>query len=300
MTTETADPRLVDIDQWPTESAVEAMLEGQLAAIAAIKSQTAAIAAAADAAASRLRRAGRLVYVGAGTSGRIAVQDGVELSPTYNWPEDRVLFLIAGGASALTQSVEGAEDDADAGRAAVLAASVGPADVVVGIAASGRTPFTLAALAAAAEAGALTIAVANNPGTPLLAAADHAISPDTGSEPVAGSTRMKAGTAQKAVLNMLSTATMLRCGLVYRGLMVNMRISNEKLLRRGHAIIRDITGVDFATAERALADGGLEIRHGVLIALGASRAQAEDLLSRAGGNLRDAVAAWRTSGPPRA
>lgn len=300
MSTETVDPRLIDIDQWPTESAVETMLEGQLAAIAAIKSQTGAIATAADAAAVRLRGGGRLVYVGAGTSGRIAVQDGVELSPTYNWPSDRLVFLMAGGPSALTRSVEGAEDDADAGRSAVFDAKVMRADVLVGVAASGRTPFTIGALTAAREAGALTIAVANNPGTALLAAAEHAIIADTGSEPVAGSTRMKAGTAQKAVLNMLSTATMLRLGLVYRGLMVNMRVSNDKLLQRGRAIVRDIAGVDEAAARLALEAGGLDIRHGTLIALGATGAQADDLLAQAGDDLREAIAAWQRGGAANA
>ncbi|MEO7679486.1 MAG: N-acetylmuramic acid 6-phosphate etherase, partial [Sphingomonas sp.] len=217
MNTESADPRFTDLDCWPSERAVEAMLEGQLAAIAAIHSQVAAIAAAADAAGARLRRGGRLVYAGAGTSGRIAVQDGVELAPTYNWPQDRLAFLMAGGMAALTHSVERAEDDADAGRAAITAHTICPDDVVIGVAASGRTPFTVAVIDAARGAGALTIGIANNAATPLLAAAEHAISIATGSEIVAGSTRMKAGTAQKAVLNMLSTTMMLRCGLIYRG-----------------------------------------------------------------------------------
>lgn len=293
MSTESVDPRLVDIDRWPTLSAVEAMLEGQFAALAAIKSQTSAIADAADAAAARLKGGGRLIYAGAGTSGRIAVQDGVELSPTYNWPQDQLVFLMAGGPSAFTRSAEGAEDDAAMGRRVILEVGVGPGDVMIGVAASGRTPFTVSALTAAREAGALTVAIANNPGTALLAAAEHAIVADTGSEPVAGSTRMKAGTAQKAVLNMLSTATMLRLGLVYQGLMVNMRVSNAKLLQRGRAIVRDIAGVDEPTALRALEAGGLEIRQGVLIALGATAAEAEQLLAQSGDDLRGAIAAWR-------
>ena len=219
MTTETVDPRYADLDRWPTALAVEAMLEGQMAAIAALKDQSGAIAAAADAAAARLREGGRLVYVGAGTSGRVAVQDGVELTPTYSWPDERLVFLLAGGMDALAHSAEGAEDDDAAARAEIAAADIGQNDVVIGVAASGRTPYAVAAIDAARAAGALTIGLANNPGTPLLAGAEHPILADTGSEIVAGSTRMKAGTAQKVALNLLSTAIMLRLGRVYRGLM---------------------------------------------------------------------------------
>ena len=291
MSTEAIDPRYVDIDQWPTALAVEAMLEGQMAAIAAIGSQTMAIAQAAEAAAARLGSQGRLVYVGAGTSGRVAVQDGVELYPTYNWPEDRLLFLMAGGLDALTQAAEGAEDDAGAARAAVAASHIGPHDVVIGVAASGRTPFTCAAIAAAHEAGALTVGVANNGATLLLEAADHGILAETGTEIIAGSTRMKAGTAQKAVLNILSTAIMLRMGLVYRGRMVNMRISNAKLRKRGEAMICDIAQVDQATAAQALDMAGQDIKLAVLIARGLDRQAAESLLAAYGDNLADAIGA---------
>lgn len=296
MSTETADPRFVDIDRWPTVLAVEAMLEGQLAAIASLKSQTGRIAAASEAAAAYLKRGGRLIYAGAGTSGRIAVQDGVELSPTYNWSTDRLVFLMAGGPSALTQSAEGAEDDADAGRAAIEEANTDNRDVVVGVAASGTTPYTLAVVEAARAAGALTIGISNNPDAPLLAAAEHALLADTGSEPVAGSTRMKAGTAQKAILNMFSTATMLRCGLVYQGLMVNMRVSNDKLLSRGQAMVRDIAGVDQETAVQALEAAGLEIKRAVLIASGATAQIADVLLHDRHDDLRAALGAWKAQG----
>jgi len=289
MSTETVDPRFVDIDLWPTETAVEAMLEGQLAAIAALKSQVRGIAAASDAAAERLNWGGRLIYVGAGTSGRIAVQDGVELTPTYDWPADRLVYLMAGGMGALVESVEGAEDDAGAARAEITAAGVGPLDVVIGVAASGRTPYTVAAIEAGRAAGALTIGIGNNSGAPLIAAAEHGLLAETGSELVAGSTRMKAGTAQKAVLNLFSTATMLRCGRVYRGLMVDMRISNEKLLRRGRAMVRDLAGVDDATAEAALDAAGRNIKAAVLIAGGASAEQAAARLQANGSNLRRAL-----------
>lgn len=293
MNTEMIDPRFVDVDSWPTDSAVEAMLEGQMAAIASIKSQVPAIAAVADEAARRLGRDGRLIYVGAGTSGRVAAQDGVELSPTYNWPQERLLFLMAGGLGALTESVEGAEDDEEAGRRGIEQAGVGRSDVLIGVAASGRTPYTIAAVGAARRAGALTVGVANNPGSPLVRAAEHGIVADTGAEIIAGSTRMKAGTAQKAVLNMISTATMLRLGLVHRGLMVNMRISNEKLLQRGREMVRDIAGVDLARATSALDAAELHIKPAVLTALGATPAQAGDLLADASDDLSRAIAAWR-------
>lgn len=293
MSTETVDPRYVSIEQWPAPIAVEAMLEGQLAAVAAIKSQVGAIAAAAEAAARRLGTSGRLVYAGAGTSGRVAVQDGVELYPTYHWPRDRLIFLMAGGGAALTESVEGAEDDAAAGAAAVADAGLDARDVVIGVAASGRTPYTLAVITAARDAGALTIGVANNPGEGLLTRAEHAILADTGSELVAGSTRMKAGTAQKAVLNLLSTTIMLRRGLVHRGMMVNMRVSNRKLRTRAEAMVAEIAGVSRAAAAEALDGAGEEIRAAVLVALGAKRAEAEALLAANEGSLAAAMGAVR-------
>jgi N-acetylmuramic acid 6-phosphate etherase len=286
MNTEALDARYRDLDLWPTELAVEAMLEGQMAAIASIHSQTAAIARAAEAAAARLGEKGRLVFVGAGTSGRLAVQDGTELSPTYGWTMDRMVFLMAGGMGALTEAYEGAEDDVEAGHADVRAQGIGPSDVVIGVAASGRTPYTVAAIEEARAAGALTIGVANNPGTRLLEKAEYAILALTGSEIVAGSTRMKAGTAQKAVLNLLSTAIMLRRGLVYEGRMVAMRISNAKLLQRARIMVQDIAGVDAEVAAAALEAAENEIRLGVIVARGVPVEEAKALLTANGGNLR--------------
>jgi N-acetylmuramic acid 6-phosphate etherase len=295
MSTERVDPRYIEIDRWPTLLAVEAMLEGQLSAIASISSQLVAIAAASDAAAARLRAGGRLVYAGAGTSGRIAVQDGVELSPTYNWPEDRLVFLLAGGISALSQSVEGAEDDEVDAVAQVERAGLQLNDVVVGVAASGRTPFTVAAVREARRRGALTIGLSNNPEAPLLNEAEHRLLADTGSELVAGSTRMKAGTAQKAILNIFSTATMLRCGLVYRGLMVNMRVSNEKLAHRARAIVQQLTGVDERGADDAMVAAGGEIKGAILIASGVAPHEVAERLANNAGNLRDALEAYASS-----
>jgi N-acetylmuramic acid 6-phosphate etherase len=290
MSTETADPRFADVERWPTLSAVEAMVEGQLAAIAALKSQTDSIAAAAEAAAARLRKGGRIVYAGAGTSGRLAVQDGVELVPTYNWPPERLVFLLAGGTEAMMRSVEGAEDDVATARAEFLAAEVGRDDVVISVAASGRTPYAVTVLEMARERGALTIAIANNPAAPLLAPADHAIVADTGSEIVAGSTRMKAGTAQKAALNILSTAIMLRCGLVHRGLMVNMRASNEKLRHRARRMVASLAETDEAQAAAALEQAGNDLRQAVLVARGLSPEDAAARLANAGGDLGIALA----------
>jgi N-acetylmuramic acid 6-phosphate etherase len=292
MRTEHVDPRFVDIDRWPTALAVEAMLEGQLAAVACLFGQQAKLAAAAEAGAARLMAGGRLVYVGAGTSGRIAVQDGVELFPTYNWPRERVVFLLAGGIAALASSAEGAEDDRDDAVKQIRDSQIGPQDVVIGVAASGVTPFTVAALGEARQLGALTIGIANNAGTPLLAEAQHPLMADTGSELVAGSTRMKAGTAQKALLNILSTAMMLRCGLVYNGLMVNMRVSNDKLAARARAIVQRLSGVSAEAAERAMALSGGSIKIAVLVASGVDEKQAAELLSASGDNLRQALERW--------
>jgi len=285
MPTETADPRYREIDRWPTETAVEAMLEAQIAALAALKSQTGAMAAAIDAAADRLRHGGRIAYAGAGTSGRIGVQDGVELTPTFNWPFVRLAFLIAGGSAALTRTQEGAEDSREAALAAVAAEEIGPNDVLIGVAASGRTPYVIAALEAARAAGSLTIGLSNNAGTPVLTAAEHAILADTGSEVVAGSTRMKAGTAQKVTLNLISTGIMLRLGLVHHGLMVNMQVSNAKLRTRAIRMVGTLAGVGEGPAEAALDAAGLDIKKAVLVARGLDAGDAETRLAAAQGSL---------------
>ena len=283
MSTERISPRYADLDLWPTRDAVAAMLEGQLAAAAAVQAAADAIADAADAAAARLGREGRLIYCGAGTSGRLAVLDGVELGPTYDW--DRTVYALAGGTRALLESVEGAEDDEAAGEAAVRQAAVTAADVVIGVAASGRTPFTLGAIRAAAAAGAMTIGLAGNAGAPLLTASDHPILLRTGPEVVAGSTRMKAGTAQKIALNILSTTIMLRLGRIHGGLMVDMRLSNAKLRSRAATIVADIAETDLSAAKAALEASGGSIKRAVLIALGID----ENAIEAAGGNLREVL-----------
>ena len=289
MSTEEVDPRYAALDSWGTPKVLMAMYEGQLAAAAAVQPALTVIARAVDGAAAILKRGGRIVYVGAGTSGRVGVQDGTELVPTFQWPEERLLFLMAGGMAALTRSVEGAEDsDADGARA-ITEANIGPGDVVIGIAASGTTPYTVGALRAAQAAGAVTIGVANNPDTPLLKTVRHAILLRTGSEAIAGSTRMKAATAQKIALNLFSTAVMVKLGRVYRGLMVHMRATNLKLRRRAAGIVSRITGCTPDNAARFVEEAGGDVKVAILLALGASRAEAANLLERHDGHLRAAI-----------
>jgi N-acetylmuramic acid 6-phosphate etherase len=290
MLTEKISPRYVDLDSWSSDEMLAAMYESQLAAAAAVRGALPAIARAVDEAVPALQRGGRIVYVGAGTSGRIGVQDGTELPPTYDWPADRVVFAIAGGLGALVQSAEGAEDDEANGVRAMADTKIGPDDVVIGIAASGTTPYTIGALRAAAAAGAVTIALANNPGAPLLDVAAHRILVETGAEVIAGSTRMKAGTAQKIVLNLFSTTVMVKLGRVYRGLMVDMRARNAKLKRRAAVIVSEIAGCAAQDAARFVeqADGDLKVA--ILLGFGLAPAEAAKVLRRHGGNLRRAIA----------
>jgi N-acetylmuramic acid 6-phosphate etherase len=296
MSTEHISPRYVDLDAWPVTEMIAAMYEGQLAAAAAVGGALGAIAAAVADAVPALQRGGRIIYTGAGTSGRIGVQDGSELAPTFDWPAERVVFAIAGGLDAIVRSAERAEDDEAAGAQAMTAAKVGANDVVVGVAASGTTPYTIGALRAATAAGAVTIAVANNRGVPLLGAARHRILVDTGSEAIAGSTRMKAGTAQKIVLNLLSTAVMVRMGRVHRGLMVDMRASNAKLRRRAVTIVGELLRCAESDAARHLEQADGDVKTAVLLGLGLGRGDAAQLLRRHDGNLRKAIDAPRATG----
>ncbi len=289
--TEGTDPRYLALDTWPSPVALEALLEGQMAAVAAVRPALPAIAAAADAAASRLRNGGRLIYCGAGTSGRIGVQDGAELPPTFDWPQDRLGLLIAGGPPALTQAVENAEDDAAAAAADMEAQHVGPPDVVIALAASGATPYALACLACATQAGALTIGIANSPGAPLLAAATHAILLQTGAEPIAGSTRLKAGTSQKVALNLLSTTIMLRLNRVWRGQMVDMVARNDKLRRRAVRMVCTLTGCEAPAAQAALAEAGGSTKLAIMVVRGFDVTTASARLAAADGCLESALGA---------
>ncbi len=270
---------------------MQALWEGQLAAVAAVAPALPALAAAASAAAECLRTGGRLAYAGAGTSGRIGVQDGAELGPTFDWPSDRVLFLMAGGEAALIRAAEGAEDRAEQGAADVREAGLGLGDVLVGVAASGSTPYTVACVAAAREAGATTVGIANSPGSALLDAAEHKVLIETGPEAIAGSTRMKAGTAQKIALNLFSTAVMTRLGRVYRGQMVDMNARNDKLRRRALRMLRALTGASTEQAAAALIEAGGRVKLAALIVRGLGAPEAERLLEEHGGDLRRAEAA---------
>jgi N-acetylmuramic acid 6-phosphate etherase len=289
MSTESIDPRFVDLDAWPLAQSVEAMWQGQLDALNAMRSALPQITAATQAAGERLTTAGRLIYVGAGTSGRVAVQDGAELSPTFNWPQERVVFVMAGGNGAILNGIEGAEDDGQDGAAQMDIVTVNASDVVIGLTASGATPFTVSAITRARELGALTIGLANNAATPLLSAAEFPIFLDTGSEVLAGSTRMKAGTAQKVALNLISTGIMLAHGRVYKGLMVNMQPSNAKLEKRAMRMVARLAACDEAVAANALKLSDGDIKTAVLIAMGQDVAQACAALAAANGNLRNAV-----------
>jgi N-acetylmuramic acid 6-phosphate etherase len=297
-TTEGVDPRFADLDAWPLGSAMDAMWEGQMAAAAAVRPALPALAAASEAAAAALGDHGRIVYVGAGTSGRVAVQDGAELPPTFDWPMDRLVFAMAGGEHALLRSVEGAEDDAEAGVARMDAAQVGPCDVVIGVAASGTTPFTVAAVERAAALGSVTIGISCNAATPLLTAARHPVLILTGSELIAGSTRMKAGTSQKIALNLISTGMMIRLGRVHGGMMVNMHVSNAKLRRRGADMVARIAGCGDEAAERALEASGGNVKLAAMMALGVGRDAAQRLLAAHNGVLRLALGAVPETKPP--
>ncbi len=290
-TTEGVSPRYADLEVWPKLSVMQALGEGQLAAVAARGAALPALSEAAAAAAERLRGGGRLAYAGAGTSGRIGVQDGAELQPTFDWPADRVLFLMAGGEAALIRAAENAEDRADRALDDVAFAALGAGDVLVGVAASGATPYTVGCVVAARDLGALTVGIANSPGSRLLEAAEHPVLIDTGPEAVAGSTRMKAGTAQKAALNLFSTAMMIQLGRVYRGQMVDMLARNEKLRRRALRMLKQLTGAATEQAAAALTQAGGRVKLAVLIVRGLDVAAAEDLLARHGGDLRLAEAA---------
>ncbi|MBX9759918.1 MAG: N-acetylmuramic acid 6-phosphate etherase [Beijerinckiaceae bacterium] len=293
MATENVSVRYFGLETWPTLEAVEAMWEAQLSAVAAVREAVPAIAAAAEAASARLRRGGRLVYAGAGTSGRIAVQDGAELAPTFGWPGERVVFVMAGGDAAMLRSIEGAEDDRGAAQRVIAENSVCEIDVMIAVAASGSTPFTVEALRASRAQGALTIAVANNARAVIFDDADHRILVASGSEAIAGSTRMKAGTAQKVVLSLLSTTIMMRLGGVYEGMMVGMRPANAKLRTRAQRMVMRITGCDEETARGALEGARYDVKTAALCALGASAEAAREILTQANGDLREALSRVR-------
>jgi N-acetylmuramic acid 6-phosphate etherase len=300
MSTERPSPRYADIDVWEPSDIVEAMIEGQFTAVAAVRAARSALLGAALAAEARLRNGGRLVYAGAGTSGRLAVQDGAELIPTFSWPQDRLLLLMAGGKDALLRSVEGAEDAVDQAIRLVQQHEIGGSDVLIAVAASGTTPFTLSCLREARRRSALTIGIANNRSTPILEEADYPIWLDTGAEPIAGSTRMKAGTAQRITLNVFSSVVMILLGRVYEGLMVDLQAVNHKLVRRSESILTRLTGRSGEEAREALQMANGSVKLAVLLLHGCDLPEAVSALDRAGGQLRAALAAIGKAGPAQA
>jgi N-acetylmuramic acid 6-phosphate etherase len=289
MDTERPSPRYSGIDIWDPAEILDAMIEGQFAAVAAVRAARYDIQRAALAMEARLKENGRLVYAGAGTSGRLAVQDGAELMPTFSWPRDRLLLLIAGGHEALIQAVEGAEDEVGHAASLVQHHAIGAEDVLIAVAASGTTPFTLACLRESKQRGALTIGIANNRRTPILEEAHHPILLETGAEPIAGSTRMKAGTAQRITLSLLSSLVMIRLGRVYAGLMVDVQAGNTKLIARSEQMLRHLTDRSSEEVRDALARAGGSVKLAALLLQGCDLDEAKAALDRAGGQLRVAM-----------
>ncbi|MFJ7178143.1 N-acetylmuramic acid 6-phosphate etherase [Streptomyces massasporeus] len=294
LTTEAFRPELADIDRLPTLD-IARLMNGEDATVAgAVAARLPEIAAAIDAVAERMARGGRLVYAGAGTAGRLGVLDASECPPTFNTDPSRVVGLIAGGPDAVVTSVEGAEDSRNLARADLETLALTPDDTVAGISASGRTPYAIGAVEHARARGCLTIGLACNPGSPLAAAADHGIEIVVGPELLTGSTRLKSGTAQKLVLNMLSTITMIRLGKTYGNLMVDVRASNDKLRARSHRIVALATGASEEDIERALTATDGEVKNAILALLAdVDGPTAARLLEESDGHLRAALKACR-------
>ena len=288
--TEQANPKSKDIDRRSTLEIVTLINEEDKTVAEAVSRVLDRVAAAVDRIVERARAGGHLFYIGTGTSGRLGVLDASECPPTYGVPPELVRGIIAGGYDALQKSVEAAEDDPDQAARDLDAFGLSSKDAVVGISASGNTPYTLGALLHAKKIGGLTVAITCNPDSRMAAEADVSIAPVVGPEIIAGSSRMKAGTAQKLILNMISTATMIRLGLVYSNLMSNLRATNEKLVRRACAILAEETGISAEAAARVFEAAGRDLRIALLMArLEFSRADAERLLARHGGSVRRAL-----------
>ncbi|MFB9679647.1 N-acetylmuramic acid 6-phosphate etherase [Streptosporangium vulgare] len=292
LSTEQSDPRYSRIDRLPTDQVARLMNAADTAVPAAVAEVIPEISAAVDAVVARMKAGGRLFYVGAGTSGRLAVLDASECPPTFGTDPELVQGVIAGGTPALTRSVEGAEDDHAGGAAALRERGVGALDAVVGVSASGRAPFVLGALAEASRRGALTVGLSCNAATPLSAAALHPIEVIVGPEVVTGSTRLKAGTAQKLVLNMISTIAMVKLGRTYGNTMIEVSAMNSKLADRAARMVSDITGAALSAARSALEAAGWHVKVAVLmIEHGLDAGGARLLLERHGDRLEAALEA---------
>ena len=289
--TEQPHPDHPALDRYDTRALIDTFIADQALAALAVSAAGAALAQAVDAAVPRLRAGGRIVTVGAGTSGRLGVLDSVELQPTFSWPRERAPALLAGGEGAMFVAVEGAEDNRTQGAADLRALQPTAHDVVLLVAASGGTPYTLGAALAARAAGTLTVAIVNNPGSPLAAACDIEVLLDTGPEVISGSTRLKAGTAQKIALNTFSSSVMVRLHKVYGNLMVDVRASNAKLVRRALQLTVLATGASEEAARAALAESSARVKVAiVMLKAGVSAAEAERRLDAADGSVDGALA----------
>lgn len=292
LTTEAAAPERGDLDVLSTEELVRSMNAEDRRVPEAVAARATEIAAAVDGIVDRFRRGGRLIYIGAGTAGRIGVLDASECPPTFGTDPSMVVGLIAGGETAIRSAVEDAEDDDEAAEASLRGLNLSPDDTVVGISASGRTPYVVGGLTFARGMGALTVAIASNADSAIGAAAEIAIEVVTGPEFVSGSTRLKAGTAQKLVVNMLSTLSMIKLGKTYRGVMVDLVATNEKLRARSISTVSRLAGVEVDEAMTALDAAGGSVKLALLmLATGASAAAAAEALQRTDGILRDAITA---------
>jgi N-acetylmuramic acid 6-phosphate etherase len=290
LNTESPSTQHTELDRYATPDLVAAFVDDQMLAVQAVRAAGVDLARAVDAALPRMRAGGRLIYAGAGTSGRLGVLDSVELYPTFSWPFERAIGLLAGGDTAMFKAVEGAEDDAEQGARDMQTADCGTNDVVLLVAASGSTPYVLGALQAARSAGALTIGFANNPDAPITQLADIGITLDTGSEVISGSTRLKAGTSQKIALNTFSSALMVRLNKVHGNLMVDLKATNAKLVRRAVALTMRATGCDEALARNTLLACDHHVKVAVVaIQCGIDIATARERLAIAGDSVRVAL-----------
>jgi N-acetylmuramic acid 6-phosphate etherase len=288
--TEMPSPLHQDLDLYSADHLIDVLVSDQFNAVEAVWNSRHSLARAVSEALPRIRDGGRLIYVGAGTSGRLGLLDSVELYPTFSWPRNRAIALLAGGSNALAQAIEGAEDDAEQGASDLLARQPAAHDVVLAIAASGRTPYVLGALAAARGAGALTIGLANNPGSEVIVQAQIGVVLDTGPEVISGSTRLKAGTAQKIALNAFSSALMVGLNKVYGNLMVDLRPTNAKLIRRSIHLTMHATGVSEDAARSMLASCDFQVKVAIVaLKRSITVAEAEAKLAAVGGSVRRAI-----------
>jgi N-acetylmuramic acid 6-phosphate etherase len=290
-TTESPNPLHADLDLYGPQQLVDAFVDDQLIAVQAVRAASADLTRAVRAAVPRLAAGGRLVYVGAGTSGRLGLQDAVELWPTFSWPPERAIALLAGGMQAVTLAVEGAEDNREQGALDLQAVHPTPKDVVLAIAASGRTPYVLGAIAAARAAGALTVGIANNPESAVAGEAEIGITLATGPEVISGSTRLKAGTSQKIALNTFSSAVMVGLHKVYGNLMVDLRATNSKLRQRSVDLTMRASGASEDAARQMLESCAWRVKAAIVaLKRGTDAAAADLLLARHAGSIRRALA----------